>query len=283
MPAKYTAKDWDDIRAAFTASIMINTAITSLAQNLDGPDWPIKTKDETPAKYIELTYDEMIELLALKGQSPNRADQLIGILKDTLSFDDPFGDMVTQTEAMEKKDNQLLKNMARLEIPENFPVVLTGLSEGTLEFCKLEKLATLGEFAIFAQSMSQNVIVGGDFRKLLKALSHVDERTLAECVPFRPASKGLHLIEAFGQATVKPLPAEHAMGAAEWFKTELEELKADLANGGTLSRHLSILGNPAVEAKVAELLKPYLKGGAVRAEGQKKSGLFGSLSKFFKK
>src|SRR5882724_10358693 len=178
MPAKYTAKDWDDVRAAFAGSIMVNTAITSLAQNLDGPDWPIKTKDETPAKYIELTYDEVLELLTLKGQSPNRADQLIGILKDTLSFDDPFGDMVTQTEAMEKKDNQLLKNMARLEIPEAFPITLTGLSEGTLEFCKLEKLLSLGEFAIFAQSMAQNVIVGGDFRKLLNALSHIDERTL---------------------------------------------------------------------------------------------------------
>ena len=283
MPAKYTAKDWDDVRAAFARSIMINTAITSLAQNLDGPDWPIKTKDETAAKYIELTYAEMLELLALKGQSPNRADQLIGILKDTLSFDDPFGDMVTQTEAMEKKDNQLLKNMARLEIPENFPVALTGLSDGTLEFCKLEKLATLGEFAIFAQSMSQNVIVGGDFRKLLNALSHVDEHTLAECVPFRPGSKGLHLIEAFAQATAKPLPAEHAMAAAEWFKVELDELKASLAGGSTLARQLSILGNPPVEAKVAELLKPYLKGGSVRAEGEKKGGLFGSLSKFFKK
>jgi hypothetical protein len=283
MPAKYTAKDWDEVRAAFAHSIMINTAITSLAQNLDGPDWPIKTKDETAAKYIELTYDEMIELLALKGQSPNRADQLIGIMKDTLSFDDPFGDMVTQTEAMEKKDNQLLKNMSRLEIPENFPVALTGLSDGTLEFCKLEKLATLGEFAIFAQSMSQNVIVGGDFRKLLNALSHVDEHTLAECVPFRPGSKGLHLIEAFAQATAKPLPAEHAMAAAEWFKVELDELKATLAIGGTLARQLTILANPPVEAKVAELLKPYLKGGSVRVEGEKKGGLFGSLSKFFKK
>src|SRR5262249_19680981 len=157
-----------------------------------------------------------------------------GILKETLSFDDPFGDMVSQTEAMEKKDNQMLKNMARLEIPENFPMTLTGLSDGTLEFCKLEKLATLGEFAVFAQSMAQNVIVGGAFRKLLNALSHVDEQTLAECVPFRPGSKGLHLIEAFAQATTRPVPNEHAIAAADWFKTELEELKADLANGGSL-------------------------------------------------
>jgi hypothetical protein len=282
MPAKYTAQDWDQIRASFGASIMVNTAISSLAQNLDGPDWPIKGKDETAAKYIELDYAQVLELLALKGQSPERADLLIGILKETLAFDNPWGDMVVQTEAAEKKDNQLLKNMSRLEIPVAFPITLTGLSASTMEFCKLEKLTTLGEFAIFSQSMSQNVIVGGDFRKLLNSLSHVDERTLAECVPFRPGAKGLHLIEALAQATAKPVPAEHAAAAAEWFKDELDALKKDLASGGTLSRHLQVLANPAVEAKVSELLAPHL-GSAVKPDSGKKAGLFGSFSKFFKK
>eukprot|EP01035_Chromulina_nebulosa_P052927 gene52927-72240_t len=39
---KSTAKDWDEVRAAFATSIMVDTAISSLAQNLDAPDWPIK-------------------------------------------------------------------------------------------------------------------------------------------------------------------------------------------------------------------------------------------------
>ena len=87
--------------------------------------------------------------------------------------------MVAQSEASALKDNQLLKNLAKLEIPENFPIGLTALSSDTIEFCKLEHLQTLGEFCIFAQGMSQNVIVGGDFRKLLNALSHIDEASLA--------------------------------------------------------------------------------------------------------
>ncbi len=44
---KSTAKDWDEVRSAFATSIMVDTALSSLAQNLDGPDWPIKGKDET--------------------------------------------------------------------------------------------------------------------------------------------------------------------------------------------------------------------------------------------
>lgn len=276
--SKYTTKDWDEVRAAFASSIMVNTALSSLAQNLDGPDWPVKGKDETPAKYVDLPYDEMVALLVLKGQPATRADQLIGMLKDTLAFDDPFGDMVAQTEVAEKKDNQMLKNMARLEIPEAFPIGLTALGADTREFCKLEKLTTLGEFAVFAQNMSQNVIVGGDFRRLLNSLSHIDERTLAEFLPVRVGTKGLHLFEALAQASASPAPAERAAAAAEWFKSELDALKADLAAGGSLTRHLVVLNNATAEAKVAELLKPIL--GSARGAGEKKGGFF---SKLFKK
>jgi hypothetical protein len=279
MPDKFTHKDWDEVRSAFASSIMVNTALSSLAQNLDGPDWPVKGKDETPAKYVDLSYDEMLAMLALKGQPPGRADQLISILKDTLAFDNPFGDMVAQAEAAEKKDNQLLKNMARLDISEAFPIALTALGTDTREFCKLEKLTTLGEFAVFAQNMSQNVIVGGDFRRLLNSLSHIDEQTLAECLPFRPGAKGLHLFEAMAQAAKAPGPAERAAAAAEWFKPELDALKQDLAAGGTLARHLVVLGNPQIEAKVTELLKPHLGAGRA-APTEKKSGFF---SKLFKK
>jgi hypothetical protein len=276
--AKYTIRDWDETRAAFATSIMVNTALSSLAQNLDGPDWPLKGKDETPAKYIDLTYEEVIEYLAMKGQPVERIDQLIGILKDTLSFDDPFGDMVAQTEEAEKKDNQMLRNLARLEIPECFPIAMTALSKETQEFCQLEKLATLGQFAVFAQGMAQNVIVGGDFRKLLNALSHVDEEALAEVLPFRRGAKGLHLIEALALAAVSPAPVDRAKAALEHFGAEFSALKADLAAGGNLSRHLMVLGQPDREARVAELLKPHLAQVAA-GDAARKGGFFSRLFK----
>src|SRR3954467_7109443 len=103
-----TAKDWDEIRTAFASSIMVDTSLNSLAQNLDGPEWPIKGKDETAAKYIDLSFDEAVEVLQLKGQKPERMDQLVSLLKETLAFDSPFGDMVEQTEAASARDNQLL-------------------------------------------------------------------------------------------------------------------------------------------------------------------------------
>jgi hypothetical protein len=276
-----TAKEWDEIRKAFAESIMIDTQITSLAQNLDGADWPMKGKDETPAKYVDLTFAEVQEMLVLKGQPNERFDQLIAILRETLAFDDPFGDMVEQTAESTAKDNTLLKNLTKLGIPGDFPIKLTALSSDTLEFCRLEKLATLQEFAIFVQGMSQNVIVGGDFRKLLNALSHIDESALSEVLPFRMGAKGLHLVEALAQATKQPDPVAHAEQAKIWFGDEFAILARDSSSPGALARHFVVLGNPSLEQKAAALLKPKSRGGKSSSEG--KSGFFGALSRLFKK
>ena len=275
---KSTAKDWDEARSAFASSIMVDTALSSLAQNLDAPDWPIKGKDETPSKYIDLGFEEVVELLQLKGQKPERLDQLVSLLKETLAFDSPFGEMVTQTAAAEARDNPLLKNLAKLAIPENFPIALTALDAGTLEFCKLEKLVTLAEFAVFAQGMSQNVIVGGDFKKLLNALSHVDEAALAEVLPFRRGAKGLHLVEALAQGTRTKNPAAHAELATSWFRDELKAIEQDIAGGSSLGRQFTRLGDPTLEAAAADLLRPHLRLPAgVSPQGKKRGGFFGRL------
>jgi hypothetical protein len=277
---KSTPKDWNDVRKVFSTSIMVDTSINSLAQNLDGPEWPIKGKEETPAKYVDLTFDEAVELLQLKGQKPERLDQLIGILKETLAFDSPFGEMVEQAQAASDRDNPLLKNLAKLSIPENFPIALTVLDPGTLEFCKLEKLSTLSEFAVFAQNMSQNVIVGGDFRKLLNALSHVDEIALTEVLPFRRGHKGLHLVEALAQAVRAPDAVTRAELATTWFRDDLVAIENDLKTGGSLARCFVTIGNPEVEKRAADLLRPHLRVAVPKpAPEKKKGGLFGWFSR----
>ncbi len=256
---KSTAKDWDAARSAFSTSIMVDTSLNILAQNLDGPAWPIKSKEDTPAKYIDLSFEEVIELLQLKGQGPDKIDQLIEILRETLAFDTPFGDMIEQAQAASERDNPILKNLARLAIPENFPIALSFLDEGTLEFCKLEGLSTLGEFAVFAQGMSQNVIVGGDFRKLLNALSHVDEEALAGTVPFRRGQKGLHLAEAMAHAARAADGAARAELATTWFETEIAAIEKDVNAGGGLERYFVVIGDRELEKRAAQLLRPFLR------------------------
>jgi hypothetical protein len=278
---KFTEKDWDEARTAFASSIMVDTQISSLAQNLDGDPWPIKTKDETPSLYIDLGYSEALELLALKGQTADRLDQLITILKETLAFDNPFGDMVEQTEAASARDNPLLKNMARAGIAENFPISLTALGSDTVEFCKLEGLKTLGEFAVFAQGMSQNVIIGGDFRKLLNALSNTDEATLSELIPFRKGAKGLHLVEALGQATRTANPAARAKEAMAWFTEDYAQLRKDSSDGTGVARQLGVLNNLELEKKVADLINQLIKPGSSAPVAEKAKSSF--FKRIFKK
>jgi hypothetical protein len=316
---KFTEQDWDDIRMAFHTSIMVDTPLISLAQNLDIAEWPLIGADETPAKYIDLTYSELIRTPGLAG-FPEYIGQLITILRDTMAFDDPFGEMVQQAEVAEKKDNQLLKNLAKMEVPENYPIELTQLSPDTLEFCQRENLATLGQFAVFAQGLSQAIIVSGEFRKLLNAVAHIDEGALAELLPFRPGSKGLHLPEAlalavkahpvamryallrnFGgrlsdqeSAEADALSEEEVSAAAATlraragqfftrFATELAELQTQIGEGGSLERYLMVLNDPVAEALAGALLQPHLHPEAVPAEKKKTPGFFGALGRIFGK
>jgi hypothetical protein len=320
---KFTEKDWDDIRMAFHTSIMVDTSLASLAQNLDTEEWPLKSADETPAKYIDLTYTELARTPSLAG-SASRIDHLITILRDTMAFDNPFGEMVQQTQIEAEKDNQLLKNFAKMEIPESYPIGLTQLSADTLEFCQRENLATLGQFAVFAQGLSKSVIVSGDFRKLLNAISHIDENGLAEMLPYRPGAKNLHLPEALALPVKSLAPAmryallrqfgaqltreeameadalseEEVAGAAvalraraeqffAWFSDELAELKAQIAEGGSIERYLMVLNDPVAETLANALLQPHLKPTpppvAQKKTKPSSSGFFGALGRLFGK
>lgn len=296
VPSRYTARQWDEVRRAFCSSILADTSLTSLAQNLEGVEWPLSGPEETPSSYLELEFAEMRERLALHGQPPVVADQLIDILKETLAFDDPFGEMVIQSEAVSTAENPLVKNLAKLKIPGDFPVRLTALSPETLLFCQLEGIVTLGEFAMAAQRMAGSVIVGGDFRALLNALSHVDERTLARYLPFRPGEKGLHYIEGLAQGVgaqpvevqaalasrlMQPLSkgaqdlaatvsqndilvakaklGSHADGLQMYCKDEYAQIMQRIAEGVPPRQFTAVLGDPVLEAIVADLLKPVVQ------------------------
>jgi len=290
-------QEWEKLRKSFQTSIMIDTSLRSLAQNLEGPDWPLAGKDETPSKYIDMSLDELLDYFSLKGRPPEIIDQLAGILRETLAFDQPFGDMVEQVQAATERDDTLLRNLARLEIPESFPMDLSGLGADTREFCRLEKITTIGEFTSFAQGLSQNIIVGGDFRTLLNAIVQSDVTGLAAFLPLRPGSKGLHLPEAVAVlARVHPSGVRHALAmraglklsvpaaqeamlapadkvaaaesdlrlktsrlVSELFKDQLAQLRTQMEAGNSLERHCTSIGDPTLEAIVCAQLRPLLK------------------------
>lgn len=287
--------DWEKVRRAFVTSIMVETSLSSLAQNLDGPDWPVAGSDEKPCKYIDKSYDELIAMRELAGHTA-RVELLITILRETQSFDDPFGEMVSVSTELADKDNPILKNMAKLGIPEEFPLSLVALLPETRDYCNLENLVTLRDFALFAQNLSQTVVVSGDFRSFLNALSHIDEGALTLFMPFRPGAKGLHLLEGVALAVraqadevqaalaqrfgarlgtsdlaaashasnletsaIEQMLAQQAAAYIEYFQSDLAVVQQQIDDGVPLGRIAAVLKNPIIETIAIGLLKPYLR------------------------
>ena len=231
---RYTPQQWDAIRSAFNSSILADTPLSSLAQNLEGVAWPLTGPHELPSAYLDLTYLELRESLALRGQPPGVTDQLIQILEETLAFDTPFGEMLTPSATVVHEENPLVKNLAKLRITPDFPVALTTLSADTQAFCQSERISTVGELVLAAQRMAGRVIVGGDFRSLLNALSNIDEAEVARYLPFRPGATGLHYLEGLVQGVHGQTPA---LQAALAHRVNHRLPAAGLALARTVSKH----------------------------------------------
>ncbi len=310
----YGKKDWDEVRLGMTPT-MSEVQLKALAEESGLPAWPIRGKGEIPAKYIDYTWEELNELLGL-AEYPDRIDLLINILKETIAFEDPFGDMVATVDAAAEREDTLGKAFRKLQIDPDFPLRLSGLSLETIAFCKAEDIETLQQFAEFSQSMAQNVVVGGDFKGLLNALTNLDEKNISRYLPFRPGAKGFHLPESIGmvlnqladnekftllkrygaklgpsEAALANLTKEQAVQLenvlmqkvseqCEYFSTQLPSLEEKLRSGGTLERIFMVLDDPARETIAARAMSQYLKmrqGGATADEPVKKKGLFGRL------
>ena len=294
---RYTAQQWDHVRGAFCSSILADTSLNSLAQNLEGEGWPLTGPSEVPSTYLDMSWSELCGSLALRGQSPAVADLLLSILEETLAFDAPFGDMLAPSKAASVEENPVVKNLAKLKIDSAFPVGLTALSADTLVFCELESIKTVGELALAAQRMAGAVVVGGDFRALLNALSNIDEAEIARCLPFRPGATGVHYLEGLAQA-VRAQPAAvraalllrvrypqsvaetalartvtptrlaqarealllHGAAVRGFCAEDYAKLQRELYAGVHPRRLVAVLGDPPVEAVVAELISPQASG-----------------------
>lgn len=268
--------DWDKLRREFHHSLLADTSLSALADNIDGCRWPVKGPAETPSPYIALDHAAAIARLQAVGQPPSALDKLAEILRATLAFDESFGEMVHVAGKAEAGHDPVPRNLERLGIPADFPVELCNLKPGTLEFCQREHIAVLSDFLSFSRGASRSVIIGGEFRDLLNAVTHIDETVVARYLPFRPKDSGLHLLEAVahlardleparrdqlvaGRADALPSATRARLDRlARHFDNQLRELRAAHAAGTPVTRLVAALDDIALEPVVAALLSPLL-------------------------
>ncbi|MCX6936599.1 MAG: hypothetical protein NTU80_01685 [Verrucomicrobia bacterium] len=277
LPADVLA--WNKARHAFANSILVETPLASLAQDLDVPPWPIVSPDETPAAYIYLPYAQALAALGVRGLPPEQLQNLITLLNDTNAFDQPFGDMLddlaVSADGADDPASPLFKNLAKLGLPEDFPLALSALSAGTLALCQNENIRTLGGFVTFSTRLSQSVIIGGDFRELLNALAQKDETSLAKLLPLRAGYPGLYLPETIAlsvRALSAPartallqnpatLPAElrnRTAHAVAYFSAAHADMCTAISAGAPPARLVADIPDHTLHALVLELLRPHL-------------------------
>lgn len=304
---KYSAEEWEHIRKRFFNSILNDTEIAKLGQNV-GISWPFKGAGETPTKYIEYDFEELHSVPGLIGKK-RRIKNLMDILRETLAFDDPFSEMVDTVESESEEDDTFERILAKLEIPPSYPAGFVHFAPETEALLEDEGVSTLIDVIHFAQKIARNVVVGGDLKTFLNGLAHKDELGIAKHLPYRRGIRGLHLAEAIGLiandlpeaaklqlcsqagvilsaeeeaiiAKASSLKTEASVKAAlervakviEWFTAEAGELKQTFSSGGSPERFFIMINDAQRERLALALTKLHL---GIR--DNKKSGFFGKL------
>lgn len=293
--------EWDDLRHAFSRSLLANTSLAALAENIDGCVWPVRGDQETPAAYLDLSHAEALARLTRHGLPPAQLDTLADILRGTLAFDESFGEMVDVAGKAEADLDPVARNLERLGIPPDFPIALCQFKSTTFDFCQREKIVVIADFLAFARTTTSQVIVASEFRDLLNAVSHIDERTIARHLPFRPKFTGLHFIEGLAlivrglredqreQILLSPasLPGPlqvRRQALALYFADQVRTLREAFAAGTPLSRLVAPLDELLIEPAVAALLQLQLTSPEPvppPPPAPPKRGLLGRLRAFF--
>lgn len=215
-----TAEEWENLCYQLTESFMAETSLAKLARNI-GMKWPIRGGDECPRKYITYSLEELADMPEFFGKG-NRLELLYTILREAQGFDDPFRQMVSHLDAVAKSENEALRSLRELEIPADFPVALAGFAPEVQTLCMAEEMATIAQLIDFSQRCAKSVVLGGDFRAFLNALSHLDVGNLRRYLPVREGAKGIHLAESIG-LLARQLPDGFAGGLLKMYQLSCDK------------------------------------------------------------
>lgn len=307
----YSPEEWEMMRKRFAASALNDMELSILAQNA-GKKWPFKDSDETPAKYVEFEFEELGSVPGLVGKK-KRIQTLMDILRETLAFDDPFGDMADKVEHDGETDATYERVLERFSIPTDFPAKFIAFDAEGRSMIRDEGFETLLDVVEYGKTLPYDVQGADDLKALMNSLAHRDELGIAKYIPYRRGSPGLHLAEAIGHIArtldqtlqielrsqigdeLRPDEAELLHRAstmtlegrlkkaleridtvAEWFDAESAALRDLVEGGGSYERYFIALSDPALERVALALTR--IKFGDPQLE---KTGLMAKLGGLF--
>jgi len=190
------AARWD--KAAFHAqgSPYEDLTVSCLAKNTGTRPWSRpggKVKGDTVARYIYLSFEELLEIEKLDLKS---ATHLLEICESTFLFEEECNEIGAFEEIDRQAHKQRMRLVEEYGLYQDYPIALANLDEDLRELCKAEDVITFIELMSFLDHLSDKAWIGGSYRNLQNVFAHGDEMGLTKYFPYRMGHRGFHLPEA---------------------------------------------------------------------------------------
>jgi hypothetical protein len=187
---------WDKVAFRAQGSPFENLTLAGLAKNTGVRAWSRpggKVKGDTVARYIYLTFEELLELEQLDMKT---AEHLIEICETTFLFEAECDDMGSFEEVDTQANAQRMRFVEEYGLYQDYPVRLANLGSDLHELCRDEEIITFVDLMEFLDRLSDKVWIGGSYKNLQNVFAHGDEKGLAKYFPYRDGHLGFHLPES---------------------------------------------------------------------------------------
>jgi len=190
------AARWDKAAYRAQGSPFEDLSVSALARNTGTRAWShpgAKTKSDTIARYIYLSFEEVMELEKLDLKT---ATHLLEICESTFLFEEECNDMGSFEEIDNQAYQQRMRFVEEFGLYQDYPVALANLDSDLRELCAAEEIITFVDLMEFLDRLSDKAFIGGSYRNLQNVFAHGDERGLTKHFPYRLGHRGFHLPEA---------------------------------------------------------------------------------------
>lgn len=190
------AARWDSVAFRAQGSPFEDLSISCLAKNTGAKSWSRpggKVKGDTVARYVYLSYEELITVEKLDDRS---AKHLLEICEATFLFEQECEEMGSFEEIDNQAYAQRMRFVEEFGLYQDYPVHLANLDEELREVCISEEIVTFLDLMEFLDRLSDKAWIGGAYKNLQNVFAHGDEKGLTRYFPYRLGHRGFHLPEA---------------------------------------------------------------------------------------
>jgi hypothetical protein len=187
---------WDRVAFRAQGSPFEDLSVSALSKNTGTRAWSrpgSRVKGDTVARYIYLSFEEMLEIEKLDLKS---ATHLLEICETTFLFEQECDDLGSFEQIDNQAYEQRMRFVEEFGLYQDFPVILANLDDDLRELCKDEAIVTFVDLMEFLDRLADKAWIGGSYKNLQNVFAHGDERGLTKYFPYRLGHRGFHLPEA---------------------------------------------------------------------------------------